>query len=155
MHDRKRMLADTSYVPLAPAFGSTRHALSKGFRPMDAGYDDHVRSMVRPYVVTGGRTRATVALALETLVETTQRGRAMCSAVHLHPEQRLTLELCDQGLHSVAEISAHVRLPFGVARVVVADMALQQVVTIHTPFADTGPQAIHVLERVISGLRKL
>jgi len=79
---------------------------------MDAGYDAHVRSIVRPYVVTGGRTRATVDLALETLVETTQHGHAMRSAVHLKPEQRLTLELCDQRLHSVAEISAHVRLPF-------------------------------------------
>jgi hypothetical protein len=121
---------------------------------MDAGYD-HVRSIVRPYVVTGGRTRATVDLALETLVETTQVGRAVRSAAHLHPEQRLVLDLCDQRLHSVAEISAHLRLPFGVARVVVADMALQQVVTIHAPFAGTGPHAIHVMERVLSGLRKL
>jgi hypothetical protein len=122
---------------------------------MDAGYDAHVRSIVRPYVVTGGRTRATVDLALETLVETTQHGHAMRSAVHLKPEQRLTLELCDQRLHSVAEISAHVRLPFGVARVVVADMALQQVVTVHAPFTATEPQAIRVMERVVSGLRKL
>jgi hypothetical protein len=122
---------------------------------MDAGYNDPVHSIVRPYVVTGGRTRAAVDLALETLVETTQRGRAMCSAMHLQPERRLTLELCDQGPRSVAEISAHVRLPFGVARVVVADMALQHVVTIHAPFAATGPQAIRVMERVLSGLRKL
>jgi hypothetical protein len=37
----------------------------------------------------------------------------------------------------------------------VADMALEQVVTIHGPFAATGPQALPVLERVLSGLRKL
>jgi hypothetical protein len=37
----------------------------------------------------------------------------------------------------------------------VADLALQQVVTIHAPFAATGPQAKHVMERVLGGLRKL
>ena len=121
----------------------------------DAGEDDYVRSIVRPYVVTGGRTRPRVDLALETLVQTTQLGRAALSAAFLHREQRLLLDLCDRGLHSVAEISAHLRLPFGVAQVVVADMAHQKVLTLYEPVAPTGPQATQLMERVLRGLRAL
>src|SRR5262245_46358179 len=101
----------------------------RGCVSTDAGEDEYFRSIARPYVVTGGRTRPTVDLALETLVRTTPLGRATLSAGFLHPEQRLILDLCDRGLLSVAEISAHLHLPFGVARVVVADMTNQKVVT--------------------------
>jgi hypothetical protein len=122
---------------------------------IDAGEDDYVRSIVRPYVVTGGRTRPRVDLALETLVQTTPLGRVTLSAASLHPEQRLILDLCDRALHSVAEISAHLQLPFGVARVVVADMAHQRVLTLHEHVAPTGPQAAQLMERVLRGLRAL
>ena len=130
-------------------------ACARGYVFTDAGDGDYDRSIVRPYVITGGRTQAKVDLALETLVQTTQLGRATLSAALLHPEQRLVLDLCDQRVHSVAELSAHLRLPLGVARVVVADMAHQRVVTLHEPLATTGPQAIQLMERVLNGLRRL
>src|SRR5262245_52485312 len=63
-------------------------ALGRGYVFTDAGDGDHLHSIVRPYVVTGGRTRAKVDLALESLVQTTELGRAMASAVLLHPEER-------------------------------------------------------------------
>jgi len=121
----------------------------------DSYEGDHRRSIVRPYVITGGRTRAKVDLALETLIETTELGRAILSAALLHPEQRRVLDLCSHRLHSVAEISAHLRIPIGVTRVVVADLAQQQVITIHEPPPATGRQAIQLMERLIHGLRKL
>ena len=121
----------------------------------DSYDDDHVRYIVRPYVITGGRTHAKVDLALETMVQTTQLGRSMLSAALLHYEQRLVLDLCSRQVHSVAELSAHLRLPFGVTRVVVADMAHQKVVAIHEPPATTGPQAIQLMERVLNGLRRI
>jgi hypothetical protein len=137
------------------AQGNEACAIVRGCVSADAEEDDYVRSIVRPYVVTGGRTRPRVDLALETLVQTTALGRATLSSAVLHREHRLILDLCDRGLHSVAEISAHLRLPFGVARVVVADMAHQRVLTLHEPVAPTGPQAAQLMERVLRGLRAL
>jgi hypothetical protein len=127
----------------------------RGCVSTDAGEDEDFRSIVRPYVVTGGRTRPRVDLALETLVKTTPLGRAALSEGFLQPEQRLILDLCDRGLHSVAEISAHLRLPLGVARVVVADMTHQRVLTLYETLAPTGPEATQLMERVLKGLRAL
>ena len=121
----------------------------------DAHDGDHGRYIVRPYVITGGRTHAKVDLALETLVQTTEFGRATLSAALLYPEQRLVLDLCSHRVHAVAELSAHLGLPFGVTRVVVADMAHQRVVTLHEPPSTTGPQAIQRMERLLNGLRRL
>src|SRR5919204_379047 len=81
-----------------------------------------------PYTKTGGRTRSDYDLAIEALVSTSERGRFPDAAVL--PEHRSICGLC-LDTRSVAEVAAHLRLPLGVARVLIGDMAGLGLVLIH------------------------
>ncbi|XLE02139.1 DUF742 domain-containing protein [Streptomyces sp. 184] len=110
--------------------------------------------LVRPYAVTGGRTRPRYQLAIEALVQTTADPSRLTSQL---PEHQRICRLCYE-LKSVAEVSALLTLPLGVARILVADLAEAGLVTIHQPGGgDTagGQPDVTLLERVLSGLRKL
>ena len=117
-------------------------------------------ALVRPYAVTGGRTRPRLEIAIEALIETTPRGRSVGGRDAPLPqgrEQQFIVTLCDGRLQSLAEISAKMQLPLGVARVLVADMAADGLVAIYKPASLDGNDAVgtELLERVLSGLRKL
>jgi len=85
---------------------------------------------VRPYAMTGGRTRPTHdPLEIETLVSTTSIGE---QPPKLTVEQRAIAALCHDIL-SIAEVSAHLHLPLGVVRVLVGDMADEHLVMVHRP----------------------
>ncbi|GLZ49021.1 hypothetical protein Acsp06_52060 [Actinomycetospora sp. NBRC 106375] len=103
---------------------------------------------VRPYAITGGRTRTRVALALETLVHTD--GAAELRT--LSGERRTICELCLRPI-SVAEVSARAALPLGVVRVLLDDMAGAGLVVLHGATADRPDRAL--LERVLDGLQRL
>jgi hypothetical protein len=121
--------------------------------------DEPTGALVRPYAVTGGRTRPRLEIAMEALVETTPKGRTTGgpNGVPKGREQLYIATLCDGRLQSVAEISARMQLPLGVARVLVADMAADGMVAVHEPTSLDGNDAVgtELLERVLSGLRKL
>jgi uncharacterized protein DUF742 len=122
--------------------------------------DEPTGALVRPYAVTGGRTRPRLEIAIEALVETTQRGRSVGGGREGLPagrEQNYIVTLCDGRLQSLAEISARMQLPLGVARVLVADMAADGLVAVYEPTSLDGNDAVgtELLERVLSGLRKL
>ncbi|MFJ9031140.1 DUF742 domain-containing protein [Streptomyces sp. NPDC102274] len=110
--------------------------------------------LVRPYAMTGGRTRPRYQLAIEALVSTT----ADPSQLHGQlPEHQRICQLCFE-IKSVAEISALLSIPLGVARILVADLAEAGLVAIHQPGGDEavgGQPDVTLLERVLSGLRKL
>jgi len=118
--------------------------------------DEPTGALVRPYAVTGGRTRPRLDIAIEALVETTPKGRSTRALSHGR-EQQYIVTLCDGRLQSLAEISARMQLPLGVARVLVADMAADGMVAIYEPTSIDGNDAVgtELLERVLSGLRKL
>lgn len=122
--------------------------------------DEPTGALVRPYAVTGGRTRPRVEIAIEALIETTPRGRNAgsqeMSTSHAREQQHI-VSLCDGRLQSLAEISARMQLPLGVARVLVADMAAEGLVAIYEPASLDGNDAVgtELLERVLSGLRRL
>ncbi|WP_283134360.1 DUF742 domain-containing protein [Rhizohabitans arisaemae] len=122
-------------------------------RPGGAGSDaaDEI-PLVRPYALTRGRTRARVKLAVEALVSSATLGNRDLST--LTPEFQAIVSLCRQ-VRSVAEISALLRIPLGVVRVVVADMAAEGLVHVHQPQLDEGQPDLNLLERVLSGLRRL
>jgi hypothetical protein len=124
---------------------------------MDSHDDEPTGALVRPYAVTGGRTRPRVEIAIEALVETTARGRSSNGGYSQGREQQYIVTLCDGRLQSLAEISAKMQLPLGVARVLVADMAAEGMVAVYEPTALDGNDAVgtELLERVLSGLRKL
>ena len=72
----------------------------------------------------------------------------------LSPECQAILGFC-RDWRSVAEISAVLRMPLGVARVLVADMAVEGLVRVHQIDHTHGGPDLNLLERVLSGLRKL
>ena len=117
---------------------------------------DGLAARIRPYAVTGGRTRGNQDLGLETIVRTTPQGRA--AQPRLIRESARIVELCVEPL-SVAEISAHLSVPLGVARVIVGDLAAEGFLGANaTTDASSGTQNrldIKLLERVLDGLQAL
>lgn len=124
-----------------------------GVAEAESGNAPEAGSMVRPYTKTGGRTRSDYDLAIEALVSTSERGRVPDAAVR--PEHRSICGLC-LDTRSVAEVAAHLRLPLGVARVLIGDMAGMGLVLIHQSGMVVGDRpSIEFMERVLSGLRRL
>ncbi|MEU9886460.1 DUF742 domain-containing protein [Sphaerisporangium sp. NPDC051011] len=109
-------------------------------------------SLVRPYAMTGGRTAPRTSLAMEALVSSATSAHQDLSV--LTPEKQAISTLCRQ-VRSVAEIAAMLRMPLGVARIVIADMAAEGLVQVHHPQLETGKPDLNLLERVLSGLRRL
>ena len=72
----------------------------------------------------------------------------------LAPECQAILQFC-LDWRSVAEISAVLRMPLGVARILVADMSADGLVRIHQRDDSEGRPDLNLLERVLSGLRKI
>ncbi|MFJ2650567.1 DUF742 domain-containing protein [Streptomyces sp. NPDC087420] len=119
----------------------------------DPSRDTH-NPLVRPYAMTGGRTRPRYQLAIEALVSTTADPSRLQGQL---PEHQRICQLCFE-IKSVAEISALLSIPLGVARILVADLAEAGLVAIHQPGGDEtagGQPDVTLLERVLSGLRKL
>ncbi|MGH9179310.1 MAG: DUF742 domain-containing protein [Acidimicrobiales bacterium] len=109
--------------------------------------------LVRPYALTGGRTRSKtsqIQLAIEALVVATE---AATGSPALVLERRAIADLAVTPV-SVAEISAHLQVPIGVARVLVGDMAEEGLVQVHQPSTDSRPDIV-LLERVLNGIRAL
>jgi hypothetical protein len=108
--------------------------------------------LVRPYSMTGGRTRpADDDLELETLVSTTSQGE---TSLTLSLERQSIALLC-RDILSIAEISARLDLPLGVVRVLVGDMAEEGLVTVHRPASVGDRPDLALLERVLYGLRTI
>jgi hypothetical protein len=110
-------------------------------------------AIVRPYSWTRGRTKSTVDLRIEALVTTSERGDDINGMTQT--EHRSVAELCHEP-RSVAEIATGLRVPLGVAKVLVGDMAELGLVIVHKT-ATGGANKAHLLlmERVLSGLRRL
>ena len=117
-----------------------------------ADEDSGSMRLVRPYTVTGGRTQPRYKLALEALVSATVYEPRDLSV--LAPECQAILQFCIDW-RSVAEISAVLRMPLGVARILVADMSADGLVRIHQRDDSEGRPDLNLLERVLSGLRKI
>ena len=115
-------------------------------------------AIVRPYALTGGRTRANYALELETLVSTKDQAGGGGSP-HAAAEQIESFSIMEECRtpRSVAEIAAALRVPLGVARVLISDAADAGLVTVHrTITGNDGAEAhLMLMERVLSGLRRL
>lgn len=113
--------------------------------------------LVRPYVVTGGRSAPSRNhFDQVTLVVAGQSG---LPTGHLGPEHRRVLRLCQPGALSVAELSAHLGLPLSVLRILLADLMEGGHITTRASRAATPPLAQRLdrtlLEAVLAGLRAL
>lgn len=98
----------------------------------DDGLDDGIVvtvRTVRPYTLTGGRTRTSGRhVALESIIGVT--GTGTVSGTGITAERRAIVDLARSQVLSLAEVSAHLGLPLGVARVLVADLADEGLLTI-------------------------
>jgi hypothetical protein len=123
---------------------------------------------VRPYAITGGRTRFSRVLLVETLVSALNRPAD--PAARAFPELEAICGLCRGHMRSIAEIAALLRMPLGVVRVLVSDLADQGRIRVHgAPSTGAGESDAsegdgasaagaanrELLERVLGGLRKL
>ena len=143
-----------------PAAGLDAGGLGRGGGPGadGAGRDPRLgragagSSLVRPYAVTGGRTKPRTQLEIEAMVAAAHYEARDLSV--LSPECQAILGFC-RDWRSVAEISAVLRMPLGVARILIADMAVEGLVRIHQLDHAQGRPDVNLLERVLSGLRKL
>ena len=106
---------------------------------------------VRPYVLTGGRTRTQHRLYVHTLVTVERYDQA--AAMRMSPEARRLYERASFGAQSVAELSAHSGVSLGVTRVLLEDMAASDHVHINED-TYTSPYDHRLLKRVIDGLRE-
>lgn len=107
---------------------------------------------VRPYALTGGRTRADTDIAIETILVLTPAGAAR--AERLGMERGDILRLC-RAPSSLAEISAHLHLPLGVARVLAGDLCDEGLLDFNREAASGDRPSLRLLERVFDGLQAL
>lgn len=121
-------------------------------------------SRVRPYALTRGRTRFGRVLLVETLVSALNRPAD--EADRSLPELAAICEVTRGQMRSIAEISALLRIPLGVVKVLVSDLADQGRIRVHGEDSADGsdldgdpampvPSKKDLLERVLGGLRKL
>ncbi len=108
--------------------------------------------LVRPYTATRGRARPSRLLALEAMVTTTPQGLVRMPGLLL--EQKSIVTMCVRP-QSVIEVAAALRLPVGVVRVLVSDAAAERLVDISQLSTPTGAPELDLLDRVLTGLRRL
>jgi hypothetical protein len=108
--------------------------------------------IVRPYALTAGRTRSVVDLPLEATLrlDTTATRRAWGDDL-----QGRIVGVCDS--RSVAEVSAHVKSPIGVVRVLLGDLVQQGYVQVQATLTENSSddERYDLLERTLRGLRAL
>ncbi|MFH8732039.1 MULTISPECIES: DUF742 domain-containing protein [unclassified Streptomyces] len=134
--------------------------LSTGGPKLPTRGGDRKPARVRPYSLTGGRTRFGHVLLVETFVaaleapeERLEIGQGTLST-RIMPEMRAIVELCRR-MRTVAEIAALLTMPLGVVRVLLSDLADQGKIRVYGTGHGPGQPDRALLERVLSGLRRL
>jgi hypothetical protein len=117
----------------------------------DQWHDRGAGPVVRPYALTGGRTRPTgETIDLLALVTSTE---ATLDELLLQPEYVAVIHQCRQP-KPVADLASDLDLPLGVVRILFSDMRDQGLVVIRPPLRSrlTDPK---LLKDVADALRKL
>jgi hypothetical protein len=115
--------------------------------------DAEAGPVVRPYALTGGRTRP--AGESFDLVATVMATHApIADPASLAPEHISVLQLA-RAPTTVADIASDVDLPLGVVRIILADLRELGLIVISTPVATTERIDQHTLREVLNGLRGL
>ena len=103
---------------------------------------------VRPFVITGGRTRAVDAsLRMETMVHAVDDAHARVTFEHLR------IVKCCSEPHSIAEIAATCGVPLGVAMVLVGDLV--ELGCLEVTHSDPVEIELSTLTRMIDRVRAL
>lgn len=126
--------------------------------PGSQWYDNEAGPLVRPYAMTGGRTKSGptgVRFDLIALVTLDTGAPNMDDDTALGPEHRVLIDLCRPETQSVAELSADADLPVGVVRVLLGDLLELGCVTVSRPVPPAQLPDERILREVIEGLRAL
>jgi hypothetical protein len=121
-------------------------------------YDGEAGPLVRPYAMTGGRTKAGptgVRFDLIALVTLKPGAPGIGDDTALGPEHRALIDLCRPETQSVAELGAGADLPVGVVRVLLGDLLELGCVTVSRPVPPAQLPDERILREVIEGLRAL
>ena len=115
---------------------------------------EHEPDLVRPYTLTSGRTDTTVDLPVEAPIQTLQSALS-----HHWPSGDVRGRICQLCTRSpsVAEISANLDLPLGVARVLVGDLVTSGYLRVQTTLTDrsSADERRDLIGRTLRGLRAL
>ncbi|MFF7140377.1 MULTISPECIES: DUF742 domain-containing protein [Streptomyces] len=109
---------------------------------------------LRPYAITGGRTRhSRHTFTLITLVVS----RSTREARHedLEPESAQILGLCRDRAVAVAEIAAHLDLPVSVVKILCGDLLNASLIVVQAPPGQDDQPSVELIERVMDGIRRL
>ncbi|BBZ24193.1 hypothetical protein MHIB_26110 [Mycolicibacter hiberniae] len=111
-------------------------------------------NLVRPYTLTAGRTHTEVPLPLEAPLQALPT--APPHQWPLSDPRGRIVELC-QAAPSLAEISARLNLPLGVARVLVGDLVTSGYLRVRATLteASTHDERRDLIGRTLRGLRAL
>jgi Protein of unknown function (DUF742) len=121
--------------------------------PDDHWLDREAGPVVRPYALTGGRTRPRgETVDLLAVVAATVDGRPL-ERMLLEPEHLRVLQLCRYPV-PVADLASDLDLPLGVVRILLSDMRERGLISIGKP-ARTGLTDPRVLKDVADALRRL
>lgn len=118
-------------------------------------WDDHAADpIVRPYALTGGRTRTNREsdLDLVAIVETTSAH--VLIRMDVGPEHNRIRELCRSPL-SVAEVASELDLPVHVVRVLLDDLLHYELIIVRRPASVSRFPDERILKEVIDGLHAL
>lgn len=121
-------------------------------------YDADAGPLVRPYAMTGGRTKpgpSDVRFDLISLVDIAADAPGSAEESLLGPEHRALLTLCRAETQSVAELAADADLPVGVVRVLLGDLLEAGYVRVSRPVPPAQLPDEKILREVIEGLRAL
>ncbi|GLX00293.1 DUF742 domain-containing protein [Microtetraspora sp. NBRC 16547] len=115
--------------------------------------DEDAGPIVRPYALTGGRTRSSGddfdLIALVTATDERLRDEGAVG-----PEQRRILAITREPM-SVADIASEIDLPLGVVRVLLGDLHDHELIRVRPPAQVAPLPSAHILKEVINGLRAL
>ncbi|MEO6082964.1 MAG: DUF742 domain-containing protein [Umezawaea sp.] len=103
--------------------------------------------VVRPFIVTSGRTRP---LRDDLRIETLVQAQPAALSAPLRFEERAIVRLCQQP-QSIAEIASALGVPIGVARVVIGDLATAR----HVSITESGELPLATIERMRDLVRAL
>lgn len=105
--------------------------------------------LIRPFMATAGRTTSRIeGLKLETLVQ------RVGSNAEVRFESAKVYKLCELPI-SIAELSAHLRIPSGSVKVIVGDLISSGDLKAHRTVDGSSSDDVQLITRLISGVRKL
>lgn len=126
-------------------------SLSRPTREIDPSENDDSPA-VRAFLVTSGRTTSALVLEFESMVSVAPNRE---NDGGLRFERAQAFALCATfGAQSIAELSARLSIPIGVAKVIAGDLVQEGFLTVHAAQPNLSKD-VAMLRRLIHGVRAL